>query len=416
MNSSQLAGSFAHALTATRPRRIALGLVALLAVFLAFRAWRGREVPAYLVESRPVAQKVVATGRVRPLARVTLASVALGRVRGVLVREGDRVTGGQLLVKLEDVEQAAALRQAQGKVGEAAARLEQVRGVAGRQAAEALHQAELKVAQAEQDQVRARQLGDAGAISRQAAEEAERALALARSQRETAAAQATSAGGADERLAASALVQAEAARAVAASRLAETEVMAPTPGLVVAREVEPGDVVTAGKALLAMTSDGAIELTAQVDEKNLALLQPGQPARASADAFPAQVFEARVTYIAPSVDAARGTVEVRLAVPAPPPVLRADMTVSINVDVGRKEAALVIPADVIRDPTGEPWVLAIVGRQAVRRPVTLGMRGDGLVELTAGLSAGDAVVSPTGGFVAAGERVRPRVLPAPGAR
>ena len=416
MNSSQLAGSFAHALTATRPRRIALGLVALLAIFLAFRAWRGSEVPAYLVESRPVAQKVVATGRVRPLARVTLASVALGRVRGVLVREGDRVIGGQLLVKLEDVEQAAMLRQAQGKVGEAAARLEQVRGVAGRQAAEALHQAELKVAQAEQDQARARQLGDAGAISRQAAEEADRALALARSQRETAAAQATSAGGADERLAASALVQAEAARAVAASRLAETEVKAPTPGLVVAREVEPGDVVTAGKALLAMTSDGAIELTAQVDEKNLALLQPGQPARASADAFPAQVFEARVTYIAPSVDAARGTVEVRLAVPAPPPVLRADMTVSINVDVGRKEAALVIPADVIRDPTGEPWVLAIVGRQAVRRPVTLGMRGDGLVELTAGLSAGDAVISPTGGFVAAGERVRPRVLPAPGAR
>jgi HlyD family secretion protein len=415
MNFTERARGFGHALIATRPRRITLGLVALLAAFLAFRAWRGREVPAYLVESRPVAQKVVATGRVRPLARVSLASVSLGRVRGVLVREGERVTGGQLLVKLEDVEQAAALRQAQGKVGEAAARLEQVRGVAGRQAAEALHQAELKVTQAEQDQARARQLGDAGAISRQAAEEAERILAVARSQRETAAAQVVSAGGADERLAASALVQAEAARAVAASKLAETEVKAPTPGLVVAREVEPGDVVTAGKALLAMTSDGAIELTAQVDEKNLALLQPGQPAKASADAFPAQVFEAKVTYIAPSVDPARGTVEVRLAVPAPPPVLRSDMTVSINVDVGHKDSALVVPADVIRDPTGEPWVLAIVGRQAVRRPVTLGMRGDGLVEVTAGLSAGDVVVSPTGGFVAAGDRVRPKVLPAPGA-
>ena len=43
-----------------------------------------------------------------------------------------------------------------------------------------------------------------------------------------------------------------------------------------------------------MTSDGALELTAQVDEKNLALLQPGQPARASADAFPGQVFDATV--------------------------------------------------------------------------------------------------------------------------
>jgi HlyD family secretion protein len=237
---------------------------------------------------------------------------------------------------------------------------------------------------------------------------------VARSQRETAAAQATSAGGADERLAASALAQAEAARAVAASKLAETEVKAPTPGLVVAREVEPGDVVPAGKALLAMTSDGAIELTAQVDEKNLALLQVGQPAKASADAFPAQVFEAVVAYIAPTVDPSRGTVEVRLRVPSPPAVLRADMTVSINVDVGRKEAALVVPADVIRDPTGEPWVLGIVGRHAERRAVTLGMRGDALVEVTAGLSTGDAVVAPSGGFVAVGERVRPRILPAPG--
>jgi HlyD family secretion protein len=414
MDLLQLARSTGRTLTATRARRIALLAVALLAALLLVRALRGREVPAYLVESRPLVQKVVATGRVRPLARVSLASVAIGRVRAVLVREGDPVTGGQLLAKLEDVEQAAALRQAQGRVGEAAARMEQVRGVAGRQAAEALHQAELKVAQAEQDLARARQLGEAGSVPRQVAEDAERALQVARSQRETAAAQATSAGGADERLAAAALSQAEAARAVAASKLAETEIRAPAPGQVVSRDVEPGDVVPAGRTLLGMTTDGALELTAQVDEKNLALLRVGQPATASADAWPDRVFEAAVALISPAVDPARGTVEVRLAVPAPPPGLRADMTVSINVEVGRKAAALVIPADVIRDPTGEPWVLAIVAGQAERRPVKLGMRGDGLVELTAGLVAGDAVVAPSAGFVAVGERVRPRVLPAPG--
>jgi HlyD family secretion protein len=91
------------------------------------------------------------------------------------------------------------------------------------------------------------------------------------------------------------------------------------------------------------------------------------------------------------------------------------MTVSVNVEVGRKAAALVIPADVIRDPTGEPWVLAIVARHAERRPVKLGMRGDGLVEILGGLAAGDAVVAPSAGFVAVGERLRPRPVPAPGA-
>jgi HlyD family secretion protein len=292
--------------------------------------------------------------------------------------------------------------------------MEQVRGLSGRQAAEALHQAEVKVAQAEQDLARARQLAEAGSASRQSADDAERTLVLARSQRETAVAQVASAGGADDRLVAAALSQAEAARAVAASKLAETEIRAPANGLVVGRDVEPGDVVAAGKALLGMTAEGPLELTAQVDEKNLALLRVGQPATASADAYPGRIFDATVALIAPSVDASRGTVEVRLQVPSPPPVLRADMTVSINVEVGRKDQALVIPADVIRDPTGEPWVLAIVGRHAERRPVTLGMRGDGLVEIGAGLSAGDAVVAPSAGFVAAGERVRARPVPAPG--
>jgi len=414
MTIPESAGRVGRALVATRARRIAVGAIALLGALLLVRALRGREVPAYLVESRPLVQKVVATGRVRPPARISLASLALGRVRAVLVREGDRVAGGQLLVKLDDVEQAAALRQAQGRVAEAAARLEQVRGVAGRQAAEALHQAEVRVAQAEQDLARARQLGEAGSVPRQLAEDAERTLAVARSQRETAAAQAVSAAGADERLAVATLSQAEGAKAMAASRLAETEIRAPAPGLVVAREVEQGDVVQPGREVLAMTGDGALELTAPVDEKNLALLRVGQPAQASADAFSGQVFDATVALIAPAVDAARGTVEVRLAIPSPPPVLRTDMTVSINVDVGRKAAALVIPAEAIRDPTGEPWVLAIVDGRARRRPVTLGLRGDALVEITAGLAAGDAVVAPAAGFVAPGERVRARWPPAPG--
>jgi HlyD family secretion protein len=122
-----------------------------------------------------------------------------------------------------------------------------------------------------------------------------------------------------------------------------------------------------------------------------------------------------VALVAPAVDAARGTVEVRLRVPAPPPSLRPDMTVSINVEVGQKASALVLPAEAVRDPTGQPWVLAIAGGRAERRAVTLGLRGDGLVEIAGGLNAGDAVVAPGGPFVAPGDRVRARPLPAPGA-
>jgi HlyD family secretion protein len=90
------------------------------------------------------------------------------------------------------------------------------------------------------------------------------------------------------------------------------------------------------------------------------------------------------------------------------------MTVSIEVEVGRRDGALVLPAEAVKDPTGEPWVLAVVDGRAERRAVTLGLRGDGLVEVAGGLAAGDAVVAPGGPFVAPGDRVRARPLPAPG--
>jgi HlyD family secretion protein len=403
----------ASALWSTWPRRLALLAAGLLLALAAWRLVRAPEVAAWAVESRPIVQRVVATGRVRPPARAALASLAVGRVRAVAVREGDRVVAGQVLLELDDAEAAATLRQADGRVAEAAARLEQVRGVASRQAAEALRQAEVRVGQVEADQVRARALGEAGAASRQSVDEAERAVQVARSQRDAARAQATAAGGPDERLARAALAQAEAARALAAVRLAETRILAPAAGQVVGRDAEPGDVAAAGRALLTVTLDGPLELSAQVDEKNLALLATGQPATASSDAFPDQPFAAAVGLIAPAVDAARGTVEVRFRVPAPPPTLRADMTVTVDVEVGRKAAGLVVPAEAVRDGSGQPWVLAVAGGRTERRAVRLGLKGDGLVEILEGLQAGEAVVAPSAGPHAPGERVRTRLLARP---
>ena len=92
------------------------------------------------------------------------------------------------------------------------------------------------------------------------------------------------------------------------------------------------------------------------------------------------------------------------------------MTVSVNVDVGRRERALVVPAEAVRDPTGEPWVLAVAGGRAERRAVRLGLRGDALVEVVGGLVEGEAVIAPAAGWVEPGARVRARrlALPAPG--
>jgi HlyD family secretion protein len=394
--------------------RVGAALAVAIALLAAARALRGREVAGYAVERRTLVQRVVASGRVMAPARIALAALALSKVVAVAVDEGDRVRAGQLLVRLDDADARAALQGARARVLEAAARLDQVRGPAARNATEALRQAELKVALAEREWERIRRIGDAGGASAAQVDDAEKALAVARSAREGAAAQAASlaGGGAEERLAVAALEGARAAEAQARARLDEKELRAPADATVIARDVEPGDVAAAGKTLLVLARTGDTRLSAQPDEKNLALLACGQRARAVADAFPDAPFDATLTFIAPSVDAARGTVEVRLAVPAPPPFLRPDMTVSVNVEVARREGALVLPADAVREDAGGPHVLAAADGRAERRAVKVGARGEGVVEIVSGLGEGDLVLGPAA-RVAPGERVRVARRPVP---
>ncbi|HSN92791.1 MAG TPA: efflux RND transporter periplasmic adaptor subunit [Anaeromyxobacteraceae bacterium] len=392
----------------SRGARWAAAAAAALVLLAAAAGLRGRAVPVYVAEKRPLVQRVVATGRVTPLARVDLASLVPGRVEAVEAREGDRVAAGQVLVRLEDAEARAAVSQAEGRLAEARARLDQVGGAGSKQA-------ELRAAQAARDLERARDLFGAGSASRAELDEAEKALELARSQQESAAALASSASrsGAEFRLAAAVLRQAQGALAAAEARLSQTRIGAPGPGVVLGRKAEPGDVVAAGETVLVLALDGETLLTADLDERNLALLRVGQEATAVADAFPDRPFRAAVSRVAPAVDPARGTVEVRLRVPEPPGFLRPDLTVSVNVDVGRREQAVVVPADAVRDASGTPWVLVLVNGRAARREVRLGLRGEAMVEIAEGLAPGEAVVPAAARAVGPGQRVRPDRVPLP---
>jgi len=144
----------------------------------------------------------------------------------------------------------------------------------------------------------------------------------------------------------------------------------------------------------------------QIDEKNLSQLKLGQKALASADAYPAERFAAELFYINPGIDALRGSVEVKLRVPDPPAYLRQDMTVSVDIEVARRLDALVAPADAVFDAaSGHPWVLAVVDHRATKKPVTLGLKGGGRVEIREGAAVGDRLIGATAG-VGSGERVR----------
>jgi HlyD family secretion protein len=240
-------------------------------------------------------------------------------------------------------------------------------------------------------------------------DDAQRSLDIAESQLRAARLQVDTNGpaGSDYAMAQTALDQARATLRAAQAKLEQTVIHAPVDGVLIGRNVEPGNVVQPGKELMALAPAGETQIVVQMDERHLAELAPGQKALASADAFPGERFAAELVYINPGVDPARGSVEVKLKVLDPPKYLRQDMTVSVDVEVARRSAVVVVPTETVRDASGpQPWVLAIREHRAVRQPVRLGMRGDARTEVLEGVAPGDELIPATNGLVRPGRRVR----------
>jgi HlyD family secretion protein len=174
-------------------------------------------------------------------------------------------------------------------------------------------------------------------------------------------------------------------------------------------------VVSPGATVAVLLGRGATRLSALVDEKYLGVLTLQQRATVVADALPERPFPAALAWIAPAVDAGRGTVELRFSVAKPPVELRPDQTVSLNVDVTRREATLSLPPSAVRDAAGDaPWALVVAGDRLERRALRLGIRGDDRLEVLAGVTEGEPVVLGARVTLVPGARVRPRVVEAPG--
>ena len=382
-----------------------------LAVFFIAQKLRGPVVEVGLVQEGPIEQSIVVSGRVQAPNRIEIGSVITGRVVRVLVEEGAVVAPGQALIQLESAELQAALAQASAAEAGAAARDAGVRELTQPQAADNVAQAEAQFNFAEAELKRYRELRDKGFISDSRLQEQERQLHIAKSQLATArtGARAQDSNGVQAREATVKLQEARAARQLAVAKLAQATIRAPVAGTVLVRAVEPGDIVSPEKRLLVINSRGETRLTAQIDEKNLPYLRIDQPARASSEAFPERNFAAKLYYISPGVDITRGSVEARFRVSEPPDYLRADMTVSIDIGIARKDRALTAPLDALRENGSERSVqLVRDGRvQSVR--IESGVRGSGRFEIISGVTAGDRLLLGRG--ITDGSRVRTRERP-----
>lgn len=327
-------------------------------IALTLRAPRAQ---ALVVQPAPLVRTLQFSARVATLSRVDVGSTLTGRVAQVKFREGAQVRRGELLIQLELDELRAA--EAQAVASE--------------------RQAEATLLAARATLTRAEQLVKQNFYSAAQLDEARRAVDVAVAQQGAA----------------------RAAVTAARARLEQARIEAPADARVLARTVEPGQIVQPGKALMTLALAGPTQLVAQVDERFLDQLQVGQQATVVADAFAGDRFAARVLSIAPLVDAQRGAIEVKFnLIKDAPAFLREDMTLSVEVETGRREGALALPLAVLRQIHGDTArVLVAVEGRVHERTLRLGLRTLAAVEVLDGLQSGDAVL--TGGSFKDGQRV-----------
>lgn len=175
-------------------------------------------------------------------------------------------------------------------------------------------------------------------------------------------------------------------------------VRAPRSGVIVERNIVPGQVVSFGQSdtptnLFVIADLGTMWVLADVYEPDVLKVRLGQPVTTTPPCCPSERFDGRVTYISDSVDPQTRTVKVRAVVPNPKRTLKAEMFVKAVITIGSSKV-LTIPQSAVHRENNETFVLVeTAGGNYQRRAVKLGVEFGGFVEAIEGVSVQDRVVS-----------------------
>jgi len=275
------------------------------------------------------------------------------------VEEGDLVRAGQLLAALDDSVLAAQLAQADAAINESSAFIEFARA----------------------EQARAEELVRSNTGSRQVAEQRQSATRQAEAR----------------------LVSARARRDEVVARQAQTQILAPTDGIISRVSVRIGAVTAVGQEMFRIIRDGRLELEARVPELELAALRAGQPVVVR---HGSRNIAAELRIVAPVVASDTRLGIARVALP-PDSGLRPGMFARAEITGARREVVLVPASSVVfREGAPQAFVLAEGQSRVAMRRLVAGARQDGMVEILEGLRAGESVVTAGAGFLADGDLVR----------
>lgn len=341
-----------------RPRRRGLLLLLLLLLVAAggatwFTWWRPVEVTLVQPWFGPAIEAVYATGIVEAVNTARVGTTVAGRIVSLAVDEGDAVRQGQVMAQLDD-------SQARHRLEDAIARL----------------------TQAEQELTRGRELLTLGVKPRQEVERVQEVRD-----------------------------QAAAAVRLFSRQVDEHRILAPLNGVVVKRPVKVGETVAANQTLYEVVADDRLRVAADVDERDIPAVRMGADVAIRSEAFPQEVFRAKVTNMRLAGETATRTFRIEADLP-PDTKLLTGMTVDVNIVIAERANALLVPALAVRNdpPTGgrpgEAYVYRVDDGRAVRVPVETGATGADATEIREGLSEGEAIIDNPPQGLRAGTAVR----------
>lgn len=209
--------------------------------------------------------------------------------------------------------------------------------------------------------------------------------------------------------------QARARVRVAEAQLAETrarnrrlDIRAPAAGLVLTRQVEPGQIVSSGSGVLfRMAMGGQMELRAQLSETDLQRLRPGAPAEVTPTGS-TETFNGEVWQVSPVIDPQTRQGIARIALRYDP-ALRPGGFASARIVAG-SVAAVMLPQSAVQSDAEGNFVYIIDDKnQTVRRAVTTGDVFENGVAITSGLNGSERVVLTAGAFLNPGQKVIPNL-------
>ncbi len=344
------------------------------------------------VVSRKVQRNVESVGSLFPFEEVTVSSEVDGRVDGVYVDVGDRVSRGQSLVRILPVElsltldeQRAALRQIEARLAPSGGGGE--RGSPG-DAAE-VKKAEADRTDAEQKFQRAKELFAEGLIARGAFDEADARNSVARAAYDMAVQ--------NIRNLEAQAAQRTASVALADKKLRDTIIRAPFAGHVKQRMVSPGQYVKVQTPVMVVVDNDPVRVRLKVPEKMAGWVTVDQPVQVRVEAYPDRVFLGKISRVNPSVEANTRSFEVEALLANADGRLKPGFFARASIVSSHVDSALLVPREALRYLYGAYKVYAVVDTRLRETEVKLGAQEGDEAEIVEGLKDGVRVAVPVEG-------------------